>query len=144
MSPYLAAGILLVLFVAIAAGFAWQERRGRTGEVVVYGVEESIDHIWERLDDPARARLGRAGVRRLLEWEVRYLQAAPAGSPASVVGGLDAAAYAQEQLHRRGHTYDGADVVAVLDLQADYLAAIGAIAEPATQDEIDALWKEEA
>ena len=82
-------------------------------------------------------------VRRILEWELEYLQQQMiAGEGAIVVAGLDGARHAQERLHEQGHSYDGPLIVEVMELQAAYLAAIGAVADAADADEIAQVFDE--
>lgn len=136
-------GLLLVAVVGLAV--AWQERRRLHLETVaVYGVEDAIEFIWQGLDGERRHRLGRDGVRRILEWEHHYLQRpwAREGEPPPVVAGADAAAYAQRRAWERGYAYEPEEIFAVLDLEAAYLAAIGAVGEIAAAPE--GLTEEEA
>jgi hypothetical protein len=48
----------------------------------------------------------------------------------AVVGGAAAAAYTQEKALEEGYPYEPDQIFAVLDLQASYLEAIGAVGEP--------------
>ena len=52
-----------------------------------------------------------------------------------VVGGLEAAEYAQRRAVAEGHPYDGEMIIEVLDLQAGYLVAIGAVGDAVGPDE---------
>jgi hypothetical protein len=130
-STIVAVGLAAALF-GIALAFLWQERRNRPEPVVVYGVEDAIDWVMAHLSPAAAARLGRDDVRRILAWEMRYVQD-PDLRPAEevvVVGGLEAAEYAQRRAVAEGHPYDGDMIIEVLDLKAGYLAAIGAVGDP--------------
>jgi hypothetical protein len=104
----------------------------------IYGVDDSIEWIWEGLGEDKRG-LTKADVRRILGWEMRYLQQPDIwkndGSP--VVGGGAAAAFAQERSLEEGHPYEPDQIFAVLDLQATYLGAIGAIGDPVDASEVD-------
>ena len=108
-----------------------------TSREAIYGVDDSIEWIWEGLAGD-RHGLTKADIRRILEWEMFYLQQPDLwqndGHP--VVGGEAAAAYAQEKSLESGHVYEPDQIFAVLDLQASYLQAIGAIGEPADPDEL--------
>ncbi len=120
---------------ALAAAMLWQERRTvpEPDGAIIYGVEDSVVFVWERLDPEVRDHLHKRDVRRILELEMMYLQQPRLredGRPA-VVGGVEAAAYAQDRAVEEGHPYEPDVIFAVLDLQADYLAALGAVAEPA-------------
>ncbi len=128
---------MLGLLFAVGVAFWWQEQRRLPEREVVYGIEEA-----HRLGDgPAqrgRTRLRSADrtCRRILEWELRYLQdPAVRGGDIAVVGGLDAARYAQEQAMAQGYPYDGALIIEVLDLQADYLASLGAVGDVVDAEE---------
>ena len=102
----------------------------------IYGVDDSIEWIWEGLGEDKRG-LTKSDVRRILEWEMHYLQQPDVwrddGVP--VVGGVEAAAYAQRKSLEEGHAYEPEQIFAVLDLQATYLEAIGAVGEPV--DDVD-------
>lgn len=129
--------VLAVVFVAVAFAFAWQERRAEDEDVTIYSVEESIDFVYERLSEEHKENLKRSDVRRILEWEVRYLQdPAVHGDGTVVAGGLPSAEYAQNSLAAQGYPYDGPEIIAVLDLRAEYLAVIGAVGAPLTDGEV--------
>lgn len=130
---------LLVLLVGIGLAFAWQESKPSPDPVVVYGTEDALDFIMARLSERTGSRLQRSDVRRILEWEMLYLQSTehPPGA-AVVVGGVEAAEFAQRRALEQGYGYDPASIIDVLDRQAEYLAALGAVGEPVTGDELDA------
>jgi len=132
---FFAVMISVVLLFGIA--MFWQESKRMTGGAAVYGVEDSIEWIWEGLGED-KQNLTKDDIRRILEWEMFYLQQPDLwrsdGQP--VVGGQAAAAFAQEKSLESGHAYDPVQIYAVLDLQASYLEAIGAIGEPADPDEL--------
>ena len=130
--------LLGLLLVAIALAFAWQEWQAAGEAATVYGVEDSIEYVMAHLRPETASRLKRSDVRRILEWEVRYLQdpAVRFGGEPIVAGGLPAAGYAQETLARLGHAYDGPEIIEVLDLRADYLRSIGAIGAPLSATEV--------
>ncbi len=135
-------GTLLALLAlqlgALAVGFAWQERRSRDDDAVVYSVEDSIRYVTARLAPETAQVIRPSDVRRILEWEVRYLQdpGIRNGAGPVVAGGLPAAVFAQESLARLGHAYDGPHIIEVLDLRAEYLGTIGAVGEPLTAAEV--------
>lgn len=138
MSPPVTLLIILgLIFLVVALAFAWQERRAQPGDLTVYSVEDSIEFVHARLSEQHRQTLKKADVRRILEWEVRWLQDPGVHGDAPVVaGGLPSAEYAQNSLALQGHVYDGAEIIEVLDLRADYLASIGAVGEPLTAEEV--------
>lgn len=138
MTAVLVAVVLLLLLAVVAGAFAWQERNRTPEPMVIYGVEDALEYVYPRLSEPARDSVRKSDVRRILEWEVKYLQnPALRHDPAepAVVGGINAARYAQEELHRAGHSYDGDLILEVLELQAQYLSEIGAVAGPVAGDE---------
>lgn len=138
MAPILLLILLAVVFTIVAIAFAWQERRVGAADVTIYSVEDSIDYVTPRLSPEVAANIKRSDVRRILEWEVRYLQD-PAlhrdGEPI-VAGGLPSAEFAQARLAQMGYPYDGPEIIEVLDLRAEYLREIGAVGAPLTAAEI--------
>ncbi len=128
---------LVVVVVAIGAGMLWQERAELPDAEIVYGVEDSIEFVYEGLDPATRDRIGRNGIRRMLEWEVRWLQLGDEerGGPA-IAGSEQAAAYIQERCWKQGHAYEPEDIFAVLDLEAAYLLALGALGEAVDPGEV--------
>ena len=126
--------VLLVVFVVFAVGLLLQERNP-VEVAVVYSVEDAVSFVWDGLDDEMRAQIGPSDVRRILEWEMHYLQQPAKRDGAAVVGGLDAAAYAQERSAAQGHGYEPEVIFAVLDQQALYLESLGAVGPPAEDAE---------
>ena len=135
-AAFLALG-LLALFALVALAFYWQGSVRLPGGAVSYGVEDSIKYITPRLSEPTQQAIGAPSVRRILEWEMKFVQDRLDSDPEGVVvlGGDAAAAYVLEQTARQGYEYDPAIVAEVLQLQAEYMASIGAIADPVTEDE---------
>ncbi len=120
---------LVVVFAIFGVGLLLQERRANE-VAIVYGIEEALDFIWEGLGDATKETIGRGDVRRILEWEMHYLQRPAQRRGAAIVGGLDAAAYAQEQAYATGHSYEPEVIFEVLELQGEYLAVLGAVGDP--------------
>ena len=144
MSSGWVALILLLVFVIVAAAFAWQERARLPQRTVIYGADDAVAYVTARLSPESAEVLDERDVRRILEWEIDYLQQQMlSGEGAVVVAGLEAARHAQERLHEQGHSYDGHLIVEVMELQADYLAAIGAVAEVAPPDEVAEVFPED-
>ncbi len=136
MPSVILALVMLGLLLGVAVAFWWQERRRMPEREVIYGVEDALGYVTDRLSDEARSALRPSDVRRILEWELRYLQdPGVRGDDVAVVGGLEAAQYAQEQAMAQGYPYDGALIIEVLDLQAEYLAALGALGDPVDDEE---------
>ncbi len=124
---------LVVEFAIFGVGRLFQERR--SNEVaIIYGVEEALDFIWEGLGDATKESVRRRDVRRILEWEMHYLQRPDQRDEEAVVGGLDAAAYAQEKSYAQGYAYEPEVIFEVLDLQAEYLVALGAVGDPVDEE----------
>lgn len=132
----LLAGVLLV----IVAMLVWQEARRRPSyEPLEYVVNDAVKHIAERL--PEDADLSNADIRRILEWEVFYLQGLAQEDRKqpveTVAGGHDQSiSYIADQIHtKHGVSYSQDQIAEVLRLEADYLAAIGAVGEPVGEEE---------
>lgn len=137
MSGPLFFGVLMLVVLAFGVAMFWQESKRVRREAAIYGIEDSIEWIWEGLGDDTLG-LTQADVRRILEWEMHYLQQPDLwkedGTP--VVGGEAAARYARERAAEQGHVYEPRQIHAVLDLQASYLRAIGAVGTPVDPDEV--------
>lgn len=132
---------LLVMLVIIGLAFYWQGSIRLPGAAVSYGVEDSIKYIKPRLSEAAREKIGAKGVRRILEWEMKYLQDRldADSAPVIVLGGNEAINYVMEQTARRGFDYEREVVAEVMELQAAYMESIGALARPVAEDERDAM-----
>lgn len=122
--------VMMALVFAFGIAMFWQESRRMQQSEKIYGVEDSIEFIWEGLGED-KLGLKKSDVRRILEWEMHYLQKPELweedGQP--VVGGEAAAAYTQEQSFEEGFAYEPEQIYAVMDLQAEYLVAIGAVGD---------------
>lgn len=127
--------VLLGVFLAIVAAMLWQEarRRGYDG-APVYVVEDAVRFMYERLDPETRDRLRLADVRRIVEWEVHYLQglADRRRQVETFAGGAEAAVdwITARIAEEHGVSYAPDDVRRVLHLEAEYLESIGALGEP--------------
>jgi hypothetical protein len=135
------AALLFALFLLIVGLMVWQEAKRRPGSAErAYVIDDAVRFINPRLDDGPRERLGVAGVRRVIEWEVHYLQGLAQETRRhpveTVAGGSDASIdYIVGQIAEvNGVTYDREDVADVLRLEADYLVSIGAVGEPVDPD----------
>lgn len=127
----LLAGTLLTIVALVV----WQEaRRPPKYQPLEYVVEDAVRHVLDRL--PSESRLDRADVRRILEWEVFYLQGLAQDdrrNPVETVAGGHKASvsYIADQIEEKhGVAYSHQDIENVLRLEADYLKAIGAVGEP--------------
>lgn len=136
--------VLVGLLVLMGGLLLWQEgrwgRRAGGGEVA-YVVDEAVELIHERLEPEVRGRIGKAGVRRIIEWEIFYLQGLAQPDRRrpveTVAGGWEgSAAYIVDRIAEvHGVAYDRADVDAVLRLEAGYLLEIGAVGGPVDVDD---------
>ena len=129
-------GVLLV----IVAMLVWQEAKRRPSyEPLEYVVNDAIKHISERLPD--ETDLKNADIRRILEWEVFYLQGLAQedrkNPVETVAGGHEMSVeFIADQIHtKHGVSYPHDEIAEVLRLEADYLLAIGAIGDPVGEDE---------
>jgi hypothetical protein len=130
MSGPLFFAVLMVLVFAFGIAMFWQESRRMQHREAVYGVEDSIEFIWDGLGED-KLGLKKSDVRRILEWEMHYLQKPELweenGQP--IVGGEAAATYTQQKSLEAGHAYEPEQIYTVMDLQAAYLQAIGAVGD---------------
>jgi hypothetical protein len=132
--------LLLGALLVIVAMLVWQEAKRRPSyEPLEYVVNDAVKHIVERL--PEASRLKNADVRRILEWEVFYLQGLAQDDRKNpveaVAGGHEASVeYIADQIHtKHGVSYSHEEIEEVLRLEADYLVAIGAVGEPVGEEE---------
>ncbi len=124
MGPLLLVLALVLVLAVFAVGMALQERVRRVDDgVVVYGVDDAVVYVWERLPVDLAGSNSQSDVRRILEWESKR------DGPA-VVGSVEVAQFVQDRAYETGHPYESEVIFAVLDLQADYLRAIGAVGGP--------------
>jgi len=131
MGPVLLVLALLVVLAVFGIGLLLQERGSRTDDgVAIYGVDDAAVYIWERLPDDVVGSIDQSDIRRILEWEMLYLQQPSKRAGPAVVGGVDAAQFVQDRAYETGHPYEPEAIFAVLDLQSDYLRAIGAVGGP--------------
>ena len=129
-------GLLLILGIAVA----WQEVRSDPEDIAIYGVEDSIEWVVARLSPEAREGMRRSDVRRILGHAVHYLQTPGVRSDPDappVVASAECARYVQDRSLLEGHAYDGPVILEVLDLQAEYLGAIGAVGDTVDPAAID-------
>ena len=134
MAAFIVAGIGVLLLIVLAVAVLWQERRGDREDVAIYGVEDSIEWVIGGLSEESKQGLRASDVRRMLEFAVHYLQTPSVRSDPdapAVVASAECAEYVQQRALADGHPYDGSLILEVLDLQASYLAAIGAVGDEA-------------
>ncbi len=123
---------LMILVLAFGVAMFWQESKRLQHTTAIYGVEDSIEFVWDVLGGD-NLGLSKSDVRRILEWEMHYLQQPHLweGDGTAVVGGEASAVYIQDHALAAGYPYEPEQIYAVLDAQADYLRAIGAIGDAA-------------
>lgn len=129
--------LLAAVFLFIVALVVWQEAKRRPSyEPLEYVVEDAVRHVEEGLLAEGDSDLKRGDIRRILEWEVFYLQglAQPdRKNPVETVAGgpNEAVEYIAQQIAmKNGVTYSPEEVQDVLRYEADYLMRIGAVGEP--------------
>ncbi len=128
-------GMLAAVFLLVVAMIVWQEAKRRPSyEPLEYIVEDAVKHVTAGL--PENNRLTSGDVRRILQWEVFYLQGLAQKNrknPVETVAGGHQASieYIGAEIERKhGVNYLREDIAEVLRLEADYLLAIGAVGEP--------------
>ena len=141
MAAFIFALGLLVLLVVIGLAFYWQGSIRLPGSAVAYGVEDSIKYITPRLSAETREAIGAKSVRRILEWEMKYVQDQLDEDPDQpvVLGGEQARVYVIEQTAEQGFDYSEEIVAEVMQLQAEYMESIGAIARPVGEEDLGAM-----
>jgi hypothetical protein len=128
----LAAVLLVILALVI-----WQHAQREGPREVTFGIENAVSFITPRLEAEVQKRLGKDGVRRIVEWEVFYLQGLAQEDrrhPVETVAGNygPAVEFIRSEIARvHDRTYSAVDIGAVLALGVSYLQSIGAIGEEA-------------
>jgi hypothetical protein len=132
--------VLVGALLVIVALMVWQEAKRRPSyEPLEYVVNDAVKHIAERL--PVDSDLENGDIRRIIEWEVFYLQGLAQDDRKNpvetVAGGHDSSVdYIAEQIRtKHGVSYAHDQIEEVLRLEADYLVAIGAVGDPVGEDE---------
>lgn len=134
-------GLLVGLLLLVTALVVWQEAKKRPSyDPLEYVVEDAVKHIELGLTAEGKAHLSKTDIRRIVEWEVYYLQGLAQerrSTPVeTVAGGHDASVeyIVSEIEEKHGIEYSHEDVADVLRYEADYLIAIGAVGEPVDPD----------
>ena len=129
--------ILIGAFLFIVALIVWQEARRRPSyEPLEYVVEDAVKHVEAGLAAEGIKNLNKADIRRILEWEVFYLQGLAqekrSNPVETVAGGHEASIeYIVDRIAvKHGVSYAHEDVENVLRYEADYLVRIGAVGDP--------------
>jgi hypothetical protein len=133
-------GLLVGVFFLVVALVVWQEAKRRPSyEPLEYVIDDAVRHVMAGLGEGYK--LTRGDVRRILEWEVFYLQGLAQkdrkNPVETVAGGHQASVeYIAAQIEaRHGVAYSRDDIQEVLRLEADYLMAIGAVGDPVEEEE---------
>ncbi len=134
--------ILFGVLLLVAAAFVWQEASLAPDAETTYVIEEVVPFAYHLLSDQAMGHLYVDDVRRILEWEVRYLQGlasrgagngdAPRSVGPLVAGSDEGVTFIINRAAQHGHLYEAADVLEVLAGEAAYLVDIGAVGPPVT------------
>lgn len=141
--------VVAVLVIAVVAVGAVVNRLAVEAPVSVFDEDEAVEWIADRLPFEVAAQLSHDDVRALVLWHLEFLEgrgvatetAFEQAPDAVVVAEDDGLAYVLGQAEEAGLAVDDVQVVAVLEVELDYLEAIGAIgprvADPADAGEID-------
>jgi hypothetical protein len=135
-SVFALVALLVGVFLLIVALVVWQEAKRRPSyEPLEYVVEDAVRHVEAALQAEGNDSLRKPDIRRILEWEVYYLQGLAqkdrSNRVETVAGGHQASIeYIIEQIaSKHGVSYARNDVEGVLRYEADYLVRIGAVGE---------------
>jgi hypothetical protein len=129
--------LLVGIFLIVVALVVWQEAKRRPSyDPLTYVVDDAVKHVESGLAAEGNSHLSRADIRRILDWEVYYLQGLAQDDRSNpvetVAGGHEASVeYIIDQIAtKHGVSYAREDVENVLRMEADYLFQIGAVGEP--------------
>lgn len=129
MSPLLLGALLLSVLLGLAAALVWQEAKQRAvPDPITYVLEDAVRFVSQQA---VPSDLSEDDIRRILEWEVVYLQGiSPRGAgklePVRVGNSEEAARFILDQIGQPAR-YSEDDVRLVLAGEAAYLASIGAL-----------------
>ncbi len=140
------AGLVVFGIAAIAIGRVVGETV-TTPRVSVFDLAEATEYVAERLPFEQRATLTYDDVRSILGWHLDYLEArgvaferdpgATSEPGVEVIDDDRALAWVLGKVAEAGLEVSDADVATVLDEEARYLRAIGAIGGPVPEPELD-------
>ena len=139
--------VVAVLVIAVVAVGAVVNRLAVEAPVSVFDEDEAIEWIADRLPIDVASQLSHDDVRALVLWHLEFLEgrgvatetAFEVAPDAVIVAEDDGLAYVLGQATEAGLDVEDVQVVAVLEIELDYLEAIGAIgprvADPAEVDQ---------
>jgi hypothetical protein len=137
--------LVIGLACAIAAWFVAREAGRLSAEPPppVFDMDEAYDWVVENLPDIVAATLTPDDVRRILDFELEFLQRkGVTGNGSSthtpgdvVVGGAETVDYIVERSRATGEEYLPEQVYAVIDTQLAYMREIGAVGRRANPGE---------
>ena len=138
--------IVMGIACAIAAWFVAREAGRLSAEPPppVFDMDEAYDWVVENLPDIVAATLTPDDVRRILDFELEFLQrkGVTGGNGSSlqtpgdvVVGGVETVEYIVGRSRATGEEYLPEQVYAVIETQLAYMRAIGAVGGEAAPDE---------
>ncbi|MDH3753412.1 MAG: hypothetical protein OEU32_06020 [Acidimicrobiia bacterium] len=138
--------VVLVVLIALLAIGRVSAQLSSTPATSVYDLYEATDFIADRLPDALRAKLSSEDVEQLLRWRLNHLRDHGLATLGRVDEEAELAARAAERRKRdrvaedeavidhllhlaleSDRDIDEVDVVVVLDLETEYLVAIGAL-----------------
>lgn len=128
------AAALIAILLLISALVVWQHAKRITASPT-YGTEDAVEFVQKHLDPSTKSRLGEAGIRRILEFEVFYMQGLAQENrrnPVETVAGPHRPAidYIFDQIESQlGRSYSLDDIASVLEIEVRYLESIGAIGD---------------
>ena len=129
------AAVLIGILLVVGALVLWQHASRGVAEIT-FGIEDAVQFVTARLPEETKHRVKEGGVRRILEWEIYYLQGLAQEHrrvPVETVAGAygPAVGYIRDQISQRHSLeYPERDIEVVLNLGVEYLASIGAIGDP--------------
>ena len=136
----------LAAYAVMRASSRLAHTRART----VYDLFEAVDFVAERLPDALSAKLSYDDVEALLLWRLDHLRSqgsatygrgdaaaseAEERNEEAVTSEDDSVDYVLAKAAKSGRDIDALDVVVVLDLESEYLKAIGALGPPAEESD---------
>jgi hypothetical protein len=132
--------VLTVLLLALAAGVVFviaavvvgreASRLDASSPVPVFDLDEAVTWIAERLPPEVTASVSYADVRRILELSLEHL---PVDGRDAMVADDETVEHVASAGRREGAVWSDSEVWAVVDQEAGYLEAIGAVGFPAPE-----------